>query len=289
VEFSLMENNFYENELEETENLIIPKINKKRITIKDLITKLFQNSKSIINIIIFIIFLIICIIFTTQSEMEEQLNYTVSIDTPLSLELEKSPIIFLQISCVWTKQFKNTNLNNTNEPKLIIHYQNNNENIWKTLKNETLKLYNKNGNITDVKKEEFTFEMEKSLENSDFRILIETNLLSATSVSIKLIHQNIIFKYKILVSFFVFLISYSLIIFDVLERPLAGLVGVFLSLFALSLLKLRPSLEELIHYISWEVMILIGTHSIIETRVNDDRYDLNNNKSIRNHKVNRDI
>jgi hypothetical protein len=233
-EIELIDNNYEDNENNDNN---YSKSSKFQKVIK-VFNYLFSKRSFIKNLILLLIFLSFCLIFSLQNESKENMIYTISSGSPLEIQIPKKDqlsIIYLEIYSKWIKD-------NNVESKLVkkkplkfifskfkkakeeinIYYQYKENESWITIKNETIKFYDKNGNITNIKQTIFTFDIMDNINNENLRLFFDTNIQKSMPISINLINQNILFKYRIIFALLLFIFCYSLIIFDVVERPIAG-------------------------------------------------------------------
>lgn len=97
--------------------------------------------------------------------------------------------------------------------------------------------------------------------NVTYRLLISTNfpqnITSSFTIRVNFQQQPNLARYQVLLAALVLLFVYVLIVFELIHRTLAGMVGSFLVLSVLALVNRKPTLEEICEWMEYETLALL--------------------------------
>lgn len=165
-----------------------------------------------------------------RSHLELDLSVPDQIDVRYEVELTSNVFVFLQ-----TAFHENS--------------------TWETVFNETLKV---NFNVTNRKnRERFIIKYPDGTEKYEMQVLLTTDSRLPLPLRIISSQQTFLIEYEVLLAAFVFCGVYFLIIFEILPRPVAGLLGAMVCLAVMGLLNHRPTLKEVAGFVNWEAMCLV--------------------------------
>ncbi|KAG2382687.1 hypothetical protein C9374_005267 [Naegleria lovaniensis] len=97
--------------------------------------------------------------------------------------------------------------------------------------------------------------------NVTYRLLISTNfpqnITSSFTIRVNFQQQPNLARYQVLLAALVLLFVYVLIVFELIHRTLAGMVGSFLVLSVLALVNRKPTLEEICEWMEYDTLALL--------------------------------
>lgn len=96
-----------------------------------------------------------------------------------------------------------------------------------------------------------------------FRLNISTNATHPVPIPLKIILHNSIYRYKELLAALVLSGMYALIVFELVDRTVAAIVGSFLAIATLSLVNARPPLDVIVTWIEYNTLALLFGMMII--------------------------
>lgn len=220
----------------------------------EILRKVFKQVKICVLTVVLLTF---CIIFATQKENPPPKYYPISIYSNVTIFVPRnyqSARLQLNIKSPLSEQLDVLNQQqqgNIIEVFIILEQYIGNQTFFQ-YSNTTMYL---NTNETEPIEEAFLFQYPS--ERSDIRILLETNTEYSIPLIVEVLHQTVLIEYQVLIAFIIFIGVYSLIIFDVVARPLAGLIGVIVGISVLSLLQQRPSIREMAGFVDWGALGLV--------------------------------
>lgn len=220
----------------------------------EILRKVFKHIKIGVLMVIFLAF---CITFSTQEENQPPKFYSISGSSNITLHIHKkhqSARLQLKIMSPLHEQLEAVEQTSLHEflEVLIILEQDIGNKTFLQYANTTMYL---NPNETEPIEESFLFKYPS--ERSDIRVLFETNTKFNIPLIVDILHQTALIEYQVVIAFIIFIGVYSLIIFDVVARPLAGLIGVFVGVSTLSVFQQRPSIREMAGFVDWSALALV--------------------------------
>jgi hypothetical protein len=211
----------------EVEAEIEPKVDNKKRILK-IFKFILTNVK---NFSILFIFLGFCIAFALHEEPHPPHYYSITKDSNISFVFpveEQTARLQILLKCPITQQIHALSVKDISRNlKLFLHLDvQRDDNFWEPFANQTLSLFKTNETaLEDYIETSYIFSYPE-LKNTT-KLQFSTTSEFPIPIQISILHQSVLIDYQVLMAFIIFVGVYSLIIFDLISRPLAGLVGVF--------------------------------------------------------------
>jgi hypothetical protein len=175
---------------------------------------IFIHYIKIFIILIILLFLLVFFLIGKENDIENM----ISISNTNSFQIIYLPnsfnsVLEVKYSIFFTKQLEGITtkpLDLPFQPNIIFYFQQKSNEIWINFNNRTIFLYS---NDTDIKHETFNFNFG---ENNKIvtRLLVQTNIQFPILVDLISKCHSYILNYRVLISFFIFIFVFGLIIFD---------------------------------------------------------------------------
>lgn len=103
-----------------------------------------------------------------------------------------------------------------------------------------------------------------TLDSDPLALMLETNATSPVAISVNVAFLLGLVEYEVVFAALILVLVYVLIIFEIIHRALAAMLGAFLALGVLSVLGKQPALDIIVGWIDYEtVMLLFGMMIIV--------------------------
>lgn len=220
--------------------------------------------KGIKFLTLLLIFLTICIVFGTQFEPNEPDFYSLSNISNITVKLpykEQKSHLQILLSSPIEEQLKamsqDVDLEHLSVTLFIQTIFNQSLGEFHHVANHTMEFFKVNATHEDDIPVEDMFLMRWNEPRGDSRMIITTNSQAPIPLKVTILHQTVLVEYQVAIAFIIFIGVYSLIILDVVSRPLAGLIGVFAGITGLALVQQRPSIREMAAFVDWGALGLV--------------------------------
>jgi Na+/H+ antiporter NhaD/arsenite permease-like protein len=220
---------------------------------------IFKHVK--IGTIIFL-FLAVCVVFGTQHEPQVPEFYSLTSASNITVDIDyRDQSKFLQVflSSPMERQMKSMTQGielDLLTINMFLDLKIENTTIYFPIVNASMPLFQINTTHEDGIIES-NFLLPYGDVRGDCRLILSTPSNAPIPVMVTLKQQTWLIEYTVPMAYIIFTGVYSLIIFDVVSRPLAGLIGVFVGIMGLSLVQQRPTIREMAGFVDWGALALV--------------------------------
>lgn len=202
------------------------------------------------NTLLLAIFITFCIFFGISFENVKPSNVSISITTPLykniPLNTQKAKLC-VDLTVYLDDQTEYLHQEFPEEVSIFMYLQTDINGDYNTTSNNTMEIQRTNFTGSVYKRFLFNYPQNRA----DSRILFQTDSQIAIPLSIMIQQQTFLIDYELVCSVLILIFIYGLIIFNITSRPLAALLGAFISLSVLSILENRPTINDMMGMVIW--------------------------------------
>lgn len=209
------------------------------------------------NVLLLAIFFTFCIFFGISFETVKESNVSISKSTPLykniPLNTQKSKIM-VDLTVYLDDQTEYLHQEFPEEVDIFVYLQcEYSPGVYNTTITDSLNITRTN--FTGEVYKRFLFNYPN--QRADARILFNTDSEIAIPLSIMVQQQTFLIDHELVTSVLILIFIYGLIIFNITSRPLAALLGAFISISVLSIIENRPTMADMMSYVIWDAIGLI--------------------------------
>lgn len=221
-------------------------------------------------VIIFVVLLIGFIGFALIGQTETSRYFAVSFDSPAIIYLDSAqPLNFIQMSATPLELPKHTDDSERDGPPLqqllvfLQAVQSANDSNYINIANATFTLQNvHSGN--DSQTDTHLFETPKQyLSWHQFRLNIFSNTARPTAIEAEITQHSRLYRMRLALAFAILCFVYALIIFELVHRTVATILGAFLGVAGMSIMNLKPDIHTIVNWVEFHTLILLFGMMII--------------------------